>query len=64
MRGKFALVTKIIFLGITTAILALLTESAFAQKQYVIGSFILIAALALNLVYFTSISVPFKFAIG
>ena len=61
MRGKFALVTKIIFLGITTAILALLTESAFAQKQYVIGSFILIAALALNLVYFTSISVPFKF---
>ena len=61
MRGKFALVAKIVFLGITTAILALLTESAFAQKQYVIGSFILIAALALNIVYLTSISVPFKF---
>jgi arabinogalactan oligomer/maltooligosaccharide transport system permease protein len=61
MRGKFALVTKIIFLGITTAILALLTESAFAQKQYVIGSFILVAVLALNIFYLTSISVPFKF---
>ena len=61
MRGKFALVAKIIFLGITTAILALLTESAFAQKQYVIGSFILVAAIALNIVYLTSISVPFKF---
>jgi arabinogalactan oligomer/maltooligosaccharide transport system permease protein len=61
MRGKFALVAKIIFLGITTAILALLAESAFAQKQYVIGSFILVAAIALNIVYLTSISIPFKF---
>jgi len=61
MRGKFAVVAKIVFLGITTAILALLTESAFAQKQYVIGSFILVAALALNIVYLTNISVPFKF---
>ncbi len=61
MRGKFALVAKIIFLGLTTAILALLAESAFAQKQYVIGLFILVAALALNIVYLTSISIPFKF---
>lgn len=60
-RGKFALVTKIIFLGITTAIMALLTEHAFAQKQFVIGSFILIATLALNIVYLTKISIPFKF---
>ena len=61
IRGKFALVAKIIFLAITTAILALLTESAFAQKQYVIGSFILIAALSLNFVYLTKVSIPFKF---
>ena len=61
MRGKFALITKIIFLGITTAILALLTESAFAQKQYIIGSFILVAIFALNIVYLTNVSIPFKF---
>jgi len=61
MRGKFALITKIVLLGFTTAILGLLTMSAFAQKQYVIGGFLLIAALAINVVYLTKISVPFKF---
>jgi arabinogalactan oligomer/maltooligosaccharide transport system permease protein len=61
MRGKFALITKIVLLGFTTAILGLLTMSAFAQKQYVIGVFLLIAALAINIVYLTKISVPFKF---
>ena len=63
VRGKFALGLKLVLLAITTAVLALLTESAFAQKEYVIGSFILIAILALNFAYLTKFSIPLKFFI-
>lgn len=46
-----------------SAILLMLCESAFAQKEYVISGFLLISTVAINFVYLTSKSVPFKFFI-
>lgn len=60
-KGKIALVTKIILLAGVSAILLMLCQSAFAQKEYAIAAFLLIAVLALNYVYLTSRTVPFKF---
>ena len=60
-RGKFALVAKIIILSLVSAILLMLCQSAFAKQEYVISAFLLISVLALNYIYLTSRSVPFKF---
>ena len=62
-RGKFALALKIVMLAGTTAILTLLTQSAFASGEIAIGAFLLIAVLALNFTYFTKFSIPLKFFI-
>jgi arabinogalactan oligomer/maltooligosaccharide transport system permease protein len=60
-RGKIALVIKIILLALASAILLMLAQSAFAQEEYAISAFLLISVLAMNYVYLTSRSVPFKF---
>ena len=60
-KGKISLVTKIILLAAISAILLMLCQSAFAQKEYLIALFLLVAVLSLNYVYLTSRSVPFKF---
>ena len=63
IRGKVALVLKIITVSLASAILIMLTQSAFAQKEYVIAGFLALTVLALTLTYFTRISVPLKFFI-
>jgi len=60
-RGKLALITKIIILSSVSAVLVLLIQSAFAQKEYVISGFLLISVLAINYTYLTKAVVPLKF---
>lgn len=61
-KGKFALLAKVILLSMVSAVLAMLCQSAFAQKEYAISAFLLIALLAMNYVYLTTRrTVPFKF---
>jgi arabinogalactan oligomer/maltooligosaccharide transport system permease protein len=63
IRGKVALLIKVIFVTLFGSVLLLLAQSAFAQKEYVIATFLLIAVLLLGLTYLTKISVPLKFFI-
>jgi arabinogalactan oligomer/maltooligosaccharide transport system permease protein len=60
-RGKFALILKIIILAGVTAILSLLAQSAVASGEIAIGIFLVISIFAINLTYFTKISIPLKF---
>jgi len=60
-RGNFALFAKIVILAGITAILSLLTQSAFASGESLIGGFLLISIFALNFTYLTKFSIPFKF---
>ena len=60
-RGKFAFTLKIIILASVTAILSLLTQSAFASGEYAIGAFLAFGILVLNFTYLTKFSVPLKF---
>jgi arabinogalactan oligomer/maltooligosaccharide transport system permease protein len=61
MRGKFAFIAKIFVLALVTAVLALLAQSAFAQRQYAISIFLFFAILLLNFTYFSKKTVPLKF---
>jgi arabinogalactan oligomer/maltooligosaccharide transport system permease protein len=63
LRGRVALVIKVFLLALITAVLLLLTQSAFAQKQYAIAGFLAIAIILLNFTYFSKKSVPLKFFI-
>ena len=63
IRGKIALFIKVIVVTLFASVLLLLAQSAFAQKEYVIATFLLIAVLLLGLTYLTKISVPLKFFI-
>jgi len=60
-RGKFAFALKIIILAGITAILSLLTQSAFASGETAIGAFLLFSIVALNFTYLTTFSIPLKF---
>lgn len=59
--NQLAVTAKIIFVGITLALLGLLAQSAFASGEGLIAGFIAISMLFLALIYFTKISVPMKF---
>ena len=63
IRGKIALFIKVIVVTLFASVLLLLAQSAFAQKEYVIATFLVIAVLLLGLTYLTKISVPLKFFI-
>ncbi|NCV82664.1 MAG: hypothetical protein EBW28_05465, partial [Actinobacteria bacterium] len=63
IRGKVALLLKIIIVGLASAILLMLAQSAFAQREYVISAFLALTILALALTYLTKISIPLKFFI-
>jgi arabinogalactan oligomer/maltooligosaccharide transport system permease protein len=63
IRGKVALFLKIIIISLVSAVLLMLTQSAFAQKEYVISAFLALTVLALALTYLTKISIPLKFFI-
>ncbi|MBC7463447.1 MAG: ABC transporter permease subunit [Actinobacteria bacterium] len=61
-KGRFALFAKIVILSIVSAVLLMLCQSAFAQREYAIAGFLLLAVLAMNYVYLTNKrTVPFKF---
>jgi len=60
-RGTFATAIKIAILAISTAILSLLAQSAFASGESAIGAFLIFAIVALNFTYFTKFSIPLKF---
>jgi len=59
--GKVTKTAKYVAVGLVSAILGLLIQSAIAEKQYQIAGFLTIALVAIVIVYLTDISVPFKF---
>ncbi len=63
LRGKVAFTLKIIVISLIGAILLMLTQSAFAQREYVIAAFLGLTVLVLALTYLTKISIPLKFFI-
>ena len=63
LRGKFALLLKVVIVSLISAILLMLTQSAFAQQEYVISGFLALTVLAIALTYLTKISIPLKFFI-
>lgn len=60
-KGKFALITKLIFLAGISAILMLLVQSSFARKEYAISAFLFLSLFAICYTYLTTKSVPLKF---
>lgn len=62
-RGKVAFAFKAILLALITALLLMLTQSAFAQEQYAIAAFLAVTVIALNYTYFSKKRVPLKFFI-
>jgi len=63
IRGKVALVIKVIVVTLIASIILLLAQSAFAQREYVISAFLAISVLLLALTYLTKVSIPLKFFI-
>ena len=63
IRGRVALVLKIVIVSLVSAILLMLTQSAFAQREYVIAAYLAITVFILALTYLTKISIPLKFFI-
>lgn len=61
LRGKTALLLKIIVLAVITALLATLAQSAFAQEEYAISLFLVFSIILLNFAYFSKKSTPLKF---
>jgi arabinogalactan oligomer/maltooligosaccharide transport system permease protein len=61
IRGKVAFAIKAISLALITAVLLMLTQSAFAQEQYAIAVFLAVAIVLLNYTYFSKKRVPLKF---
>ena len=63
IRGKVALLLKVVVVSLISAIVLMLAQSAFAQREYVIAGFLAVTVLVLALTYLTKISVPLKFFI-
>ena len=61
VRGKLALTAKIVLLALISAIFLMLAQSAFAQKEYVIGIFLFAVILLTLFTYLTKKSIPLKF---
>jgi len=61
VRGKLALIAKIVLLALISAIFLMLAQSAFAQKEYVIGIFLFAVILMTLFTYLTKKSIPLKF---
>lgn len=60
-RGKVALALKVIALLLITSVFTMLAQHAFAQGEYAIATFLILATFAMNFVYLTQKSVPLKF---
>lgn len=63
LRGRVAFVVKAVVLALISAVLLMLTQSAFAQGQYAIALFLAVAIILLNFTYFNKRTVPLKFFI-
>ena len=63
IRGKVALLIKVVVVALLASVLLLLAQSAFAQREYVIASFLAISVAILALTYLSKISIPLKFFI-
>jgi len=63
LRGRVAFVVKAALLALISAVLLMLTQSAFAQGQYAIAFFLAVAIILLNFTYFNNRTVPLKFFI-
>jgi len=61
VRGKLALTAKLVLLALISAIFLMLAQSAFAQKEYVIGIFLFAVILLTLFTYLTKKSIPLKF---
>jgi len=61
VRGKLALVAKVISLALISALVVMLAQSAFAQKEYAIGIFLFAVVLLTLFTYLTKKSIPLKF---
>ena len=59
--GKVSFAIKLVVVLLLSALLGLLTQSAFAQKEYFIAGFLAISILLLVLTYLSKISIPLKF---
>ena len=60
-RGKLAFVAKVILVALISAIVLMLAQSAFAQKEYAIAIFLLIVILLILFTYLTMKTIPLKF---
>ena len=60
-RGKLAFVAKVILVALISAIVLMLAQSAFAQKEYAIAIFLLIVILLILFTYLTRKTIPLKF---
>ena len=60
-RFKVATGVKYILVAFVIAILGLLTQSAFAEREYEIAGFLALAIIAIAFTYLTKVSVPLKF---
>ena len=63
IRGKVALLIKVVVVALLASVLLLLAQSAFAQREYVIAAFLAISVTILALTYLSKISIPLKFFI-
>ena len=61
LRGKLALVAKVILIALLSALILLLAQSALAQREYVIGIFLFLVILLILFTYLTKKSIPLKF---
>lgn len=61
LRGKTALILKVVVLAILTAVLLLLAQSALAQREYAISLFLVFSIVLVNFTYFSKRTVPLKF---
>jgi arabinogalactan oligomer/maltooligosaccharide transport system permease protein len=60
-RGKISFAFKLVALVLIGSVLVTLTQSAFAQGEYLIAGFLAVTVLLLALTYLTKISIPLKF---
>lgn len=63
IRGKAALLLKVITVTLISSVLLLLAQSALAQREYVIAGFLTLTVLVIALTYLTHVSIPLKFFI-
>jgi arabinogalactan oligomer/maltooligosaccharide transport system permease protein len=60
-RGKISFAFKLVVLLLIGSVLVTLTQSAFAQGEFLIAAFLAITVLLLAITYLSKVSIPLKF---